>query len=453
MLGHNGEINTIARLRQEARMVGVPITKDGSDSQDLNRTVESLIHRNGLSLVEALELVLPPIVNDIKTLRGELRGFYMYLRQAFGPLAQGPIALISRHEDECLFSTDALGLRPLWHLETTDEHVFSSEPGVVSVAETVGEPKPLAPGEKILVQIDRRKGEARLRDHQELQRLCAKRWRERTGNDEHAGHEFAGAILTGGPLEGREIPGYTSAGPAEPIVVEDRVLGGFGWQREDMKLVQQMAATGAEPIGSLGYDGPLAALSPERQNLADYFKESVAVVTNPAIDREREVEHFSCRAVLGRRPGIDAMDEEQLTIETAFPVLLGGHDELAPLSDSTYRKIAKEHKTFVLEDMLGGVPRARQGARRLEPRVRVHGGRDRAPQAGGHDRGERAAASCWCCPTAPPTRAIAATSTPTWRWRRSTLRCASTGSSPARPTCAGAAGSCSARRRFATCTT
>ena len=351
MLGHNGEINTIARLRQEARMLGVPITRDGSDSQDLNRTVESLVHRSGLSLVEAMEMVLPPIVNDIKTMPGELRGFYMYLRQAFGPFAQGPIALISRHEDECLFSTDALGLRPLWHLETPESHVFSSEPGVVPVADTVGEPKPMAPGEKILIQIDRRKGESRLRDHQELQHLCAKRWTERAGAGEDPGAEFAGAIITGGPLEGREIPGYTSAGPAEPVKVEDRVLGGFGWQREDMKLVQQMAATGAEPIGSLGYDGPLAALSPERQNLADYFKESVAVVTNPAIDREREIEHFSCRAVLGPRPAIDYLNGEAGTVELAFPVLLGGHDELAPLSDSTYRKIAKEHKTFLLEDM------------------------------------------------------------------------------------------------------
>ena len=71
-----------------------------------------------------------------------------------------------------------------------------------------------------------------------------------------------------------------------------------------------MASNGAEPIGSLGYDGPLAALSPERQNLADYFKETVAVVTNPAIDREREIEHFSTRAVFGRRPSIDAAGED-----------------------------------------------------------------------------------------------------------------------------------------------
>ena len=116
--------------------------------------------------------------------------------------------------------------------------------------------------------------------------------------------------------------------------VAERVLAGIGWQREDIKLVQQMAANGAEPIGSLGYDGPLAALSAERQNLADYFKETVAVVTNPAIDREREIEHFSCRAVFGARP-VDRRgpEDDRRTIETAFPIILGGHDGMAPLSD------------------------------------------------------------------------------------------------------------------------
>ena len=112
-----------------------------------------------------------------------------------------------------------------------------------------------------------------------------------------------------------------------------------------------MASNGAEPIGSLGYDGPLAALSPERQNLADYFKETVAVVTNPAIDREREVEHFSTRAVFGRRPSLDAADVDTGTVETSLPVILGGHHEMAPLSDSAYRKVAREHRTYLLEDL------------------------------------------------------------------------------------------------------
>jgi glutamate synthase (NADPH/NADH) large chain len=349
MLGHNGEINTIAKLRQEARMLNVPIHPDGSDSQDLNRTVESLVHRGGLSLVEALELVLPPIVNEVKQLPDELRPFYMYLRQAFGPFAQGPVALLSRHGDELVFSVDALGLRPLWLVETTGSYTFSSEPGVVPLEDTAEEPKPLAPGEKLMISLNRKKAEAKLRQHIQLQWLTWERWVQRTGKDPV--HGYAQMIPVGGPPEGPEIPGYTAAGPAEPVKVEDRVLGGFGWQRDDMKLVQQMAATGAEPIGSLGYDGPLACLSPERQNLGDFFKESVAVVTNPAIDREREVEHFSCRAVFGHRPGAWGLDPEPRTIETAFPIILGGHDGLAPLSDSVYREVAREHKTYLLEDL------------------------------------------------------------------------------------------------------
>jgi glutamate synthase (NADPH/NADH) large chain len=348
VLGHNGEINTIARLRSEARMVGAPIRDDSSDSQDLNRLIETLIHRRGLSLPEAMELTVPPIVNEIRQFPEEVRGFYMYLRQAMGPFAQGPIALIARYGDELVFSVDALGLRPLWQIEAHDTWVFSSEPGVVSVADMTGEPKPLSPGEKVMVRIKRDQS-ARLYDHQEMQRLVHRRWLDRTSADKVAG--FEQAIPTGGPLEGPEIPGYAAAGPSEPVKVEERVLAGMGWQREDVKLVQQMASNGAEPIGSLGYDGPLAALSPERQNLADYFKETVAVVTNPAIDREREIEHFSCRAVFGTRPSMDHPDHDPRTIETAFPIILGSHDDMAPLSDAVYRRVAREHKTYLLEDL------------------------------------------------------------------------------------------------------
>ncbi len=349
VLGHNGEINTVEQLRQEARMLGVPIQPDSSDSQDLNRTIDTLISRDGLSLAEAMEMVVPPIVNEIRGLPDDLHRFYMYLRQAMGPFAQGPVALIARHSDECVFSADALGLRPLWQVETGDDFVFSSEPGVVAVSEMVSEPKPLAPGEKALVSIDRDRKRSALHAHDEMLRIVRDRWLVRNGAEQAAPYDRA--LDTGGPLEGGEVPGYSDAGPEEPVKVADRILAGFGWQRDDVKLVQQMASNGAEPVGSLGYDGPLAALSPERQNLADYFKETVAVVTNPAIDREREMEHFSTRAVFGRRPSIVAAGKDTGTIETSFPVILGGHHGLAPLSDKTYRKIAREHHTYLLEDL------------------------------------------------------------------------------------------------------
>jgi glutamate synthase (NADPH) large chain len=349
VLGHNGEINTIAQLRQQAKMLGVPIEPGNSDSQDLDRTIHTLIRREGLSLAEAMELVVPPIVDEIRALPEDMHRFYMYLRQTMGPFAQGPVALIARRGDECVFSADAMGLRPLWHVETAEDYVFSSEPGVVSVHDMVAEPLPLAPGEKALVMIDRERKRSNFHSHEEMQRIVRDRWLARTGTSEVAPYDRA--METGGPLEGAEIPGYAEAGPEEPVKVEDRVLAGFGWQRDDVKLVQQMASNGAEPIGSLGYDGPLAALSPERQNLADSFKETVAVVTNPAIDREREIEHFSTRAVFGRRPPLSAPGDDTQTIETSFPVILGGHHEMAPLSDSTYRRIAREHDTYLLEDL------------------------------------------------------------------------------------------------------
>jgi len=349
VLGHNGEINTVEQLRQEARMLGVPIQPGSSDSQDLNQTIATLVNRDGLSLAEAMEMILPPIVNEIRALPEDLHRFYMYLRQAMGPFSQGPVALIARHSDECVFSADALGLRPLWQVETIEDFVFSSEPGVVAVSEMVAEPKPLAPGEKAMVSIDREARRSTLRSHDEMLRLVRDRWLARNGVDEVAPYDRA--LVTGGPLEGDDVPGYSDAGPEEPVKVADRILAGFGWQRDDVKLVQQMASNGAEPVGSLGYDGPLAALSPERQNLADYFKETVAVVTNPAIDREREMEHFSTRTVFGRRPSIDAAGEDTGTVETSFPVILGGHHGMAPLSDKTYRQIARENQTYLLEDL------------------------------------------------------------------------------------------------------
>ena len=130
------------------------------------------------------------------------------------------------------------------------------------------------------------------------------------------------------------------------------MLAGMGWQREDTKLVQQMASNGAEPIGSLGYDGPLASLSEERQNLADYFKETVAVVTNPAIDREREIEHFSCRAVFGARP-VDR-PARRTSRARSRP-----RSRSSSAATTTWRRcrtrstaaVAKEHKTYLLEDL------------------------------------------------------------------------------------------------------
>ena len=85
-----------------------------------------------------------------------------------------------------------------------------------------------------------------------------------------------------------------------------------------------MAEKGVEPIRSLGHDAPLAALNPERKNIADFIKESVAVVTNPAIDRDRETEHFSTRVIIGKRPGLFHHEKGGEILELPTPLLIEG---------------------------------------------------------------------------------------------------------------------------------
>ncbi|WP_264844732.1 glutamate synthase-related protein [Caldinitratiruptor microaerophilus] len=351
LLGHNGEINTIRQLREQTEMLGIPLTRGGSDSQDLDRLLMGLLHVYGLTLAEAMEMVFPPVIGEIKLLRPELQDLYMYLRQAWGPFAQGPAAVVARAGAEVVASVDAMGLRPLWLVETEDTLLLSSEPGVVPFGRIVRDPKPLAPGEKVLVVLAP-EGPVEVVPHHRMQDLVLERMHRRVRTPSG----WRRFIEVGGP------PGYfplvpVPDAPAAPPPSE-ALLAAMGWSQEDHQLIREMAAKGSEPIGSLGYDGPLACLSEERQNLADFFKETVAVVTNPAIDREREIEHFSTRVVLGARPpfAIRNRADEALVhrtrVELRLPVLLGGHTGQAPVDRATYRELARAHGTYVFEDLL-----------------------------------------------------------------------------------------------------
>ena len=153
LLGHNGEINTIARLREEARMLGIDLPYGGSDSQDLNRTLEGLICRYGFTLFEAMELVFPPVFSAVAEMDPDFAAMYGWFRRFLTASAQGPAAIIARHGDRCVFSVDAMGLRPLWVGETDKEIFASSELGVVPHEEISSDPKPLAPGEKLGVKL------------------------------------------------------------------------------------------------------------------------------------------------------------------------------------------------------------------------------------------------------------------------------------------------------------
>lgn len=309
VLGHNGEINTISKLRDEAKMVGVPLVKDGSDSQDLSRTIETFIARHGYSLFEAIDLLFPPIVNEMKVYPEHLQNLYTYLREAWGHFAQGPAGIISRFGDEAVFSVDALGLRPLWKIETETSYLFSSEPGIIPSSEYTGDPKPLGPGEKVGLKWD---GDSiKLYNYKNYQEEVYERYNQRfiLSNDH---------VRLNPPVFEKVVSN------TQPSGIHNGQYKAFGWERDHVQLIEQMAEKGAEPIRSLGHDAPLAALNPDRKNLADYIKESVAVVTNPAIDRDREAEHFSTRTIIGKRPSLFEREKAGKVVELLTPLLIEG---------------------------------------------------------------------------------------------------------------------------------
>ncbi len=361
VLGHNGEINTIRQLRQQVARLGIPLTDGGSDSQDLNRAIDGLLNEFGITLFEAMEIIFPPIIGEIKGMPPALQDLYMYYRQAWGPFAQGPAAIAARAGDYLVASVDAMGLRPFWQVETDQFVFFSSEQGIVPATEMVRDPHPLAPGEKVGVYL-KPGAQPEILPYIELQRRVVKFSRTRFPEPEL----YRRHIETGGPGAAHIEPSRGKGEPLPPFrpgsatesVEQVRLLSAMGWSGEDLQLIQSIAGSGAEPIGSLGYDGPLACLAEARQNLADYFKESVAVVTNPAVDREREIEHFSIRTVIGHRPPVAVRSKQErqpvfmTRVELRLPVLLGGHRSASPLPYGEYRDLARSLGTYLLEDLL-----------------------------------------------------------------------------------------------------
>ncbi|RIV28259.1 glutamate synthase [Alicyclobacillaceae bacterium I2511] len=342
-LGHNGEINTITRFLAEAGMIGAKIDPQFSDSQMVNEMVEFLVAEWQWSLFETAELLFPPIIHEIKHMSAELADMYMFFRALWGPFAQGPAAVMMRAGDEAVFSVDALGLRPLWMLETRDAYCFSSEQGIVPAAQWIAEPKPLAPGEKVGVKLCAPK--ARVYFYPELQRQVLQRAGTR--------YPFRG--------EGRTIHfagPYQTGDVRHPYRDNKSALiraVAFGWRDDDMRLLEHELQTGTEPIHSLGYDGPIAALDPGLRLVSDFLQETVAVVTNPAIDREREIEHFSTRVLLGKRPSFSGSYHDAARIEVQAPLLLEQLPDRFGIETGDVQALAHRHGTLCYEDALAAL--------------------------------------------------------------------------------------------------
>lgn len=381
LLGHNGEFNTISRFRMEAGMLGVDLSPNNSDSQDVDRFAHALCAKFGFDLIEAMTYIFPPFEHDLPAESAGMREAVDEVRRTFGPFAQGPAAVAARYADLCVFSVDALGLRPLWFGETDKEYFASSERGVYTLDSMIRDAKPLAPGEKIALRVKRGQP-IEVYDYPAVLRHVYSRHRERLGQSTNGGTRATGEHLT---LEDFVPPsphpsptGGTAISPATaPTLTLERIESGvalaeaarpwpwqgdcapvntvtmaaMGWERYHVSVIDSLVETKKEQVGSLGWDGPLAAISHTRANLADYFKETVAVVTNPAIDREREAAQFSVRVLVGSRPNFgETLREDELSVVLQTPFLTGGHAILGGLDEM--REAANKHGTMPLEDLL-----------------------------------------------------------------------------------------------------
>ena len=181
---------------------------------------------------------MPPIVNEIRALPAELRALLHVPAPGDGPVRPGPggadrpprrrVRVLGRRA------------RPAPALAGRDAPTTSSSapsPASCRLEEMVSEPKPLAPG--------REGAWSRSTARRARSRLLRARRDAAAGRRALAGAHGRRAPAPATTARSRpaarsrapEIPGYTAAGPAEPVKVEDRVLAGFGWQRDDVKLV------------------------------------------------------------------------------------------------------------------------------------------------------------------------------------------------------------------------
>ncbi|PKO14421.1 MAG: glutamate synthase [Chloroflexi bacterium HGW-Chloroflexi-10] len=374
VLGHNGEINTIVRFRLEAEQIGAILTPNGSDSQDVDRAVHTMLVDYDLDLIEAMETVFPPVPYELEQLPAEQRAVYTRLRQSFGPYAQGPAAILGRYADTIIASVDAVGLRPLWYMETEKEYVFSSERGAVPLEVMVDEPRPLGPGEKMAIRFQYG-ANAEILDHSAIRRHVMNRAFQREApqlarqywiamereialsQTTHVGRQRVSEI----PVRVIPEPKVVEAPKPQPDplvipwaqeaaeLLPPYLLAANGWNQDNIKEIGEQVE--GKDTGSLGYDGPLAVLSKKRVNIADFFKETVAVVTNPAIDRGREVEVFSTSSLLGATTSIgQAPNPNDRIVTLKLPVLLGGHPVLG--DPVVLQTLSEEFGTYTMETVL-----------------------------------------------------------------------------------------------------
>jgi glutamate synthase domain-containing protein 2/glutamate synthase domain-containing protein 1/glutamate synthase domain-containing protein 3 len=294
-LCHNGEINTIKANRNavqnlEAELgLGPILMPQGSDSADMDRMVE-LFATRGVSLLEAICRMMPMAYRDLPDLPPEVARFYKGVQRALGSLGawEGPAAVIATDGRYLVGALDRMGLRPLRYVITRSGRlILGSEIGAIPLPfEDVLETGQLDPGEVIALNIREREV---LRANEVLTRVLAE---TPINFGELAEHRLI------------SVPERASS-EARPATKPDQAaLNLFGWSADRARTVRHMAEVGKEPIVSMGNDRPLAPFSFQRPPVPKYFKQIVAVVTNPPIDPIREGSAFDLTVHLGESPAV-----------------------------------------------------------------------------------------------------------------------------------------------------
>ncbi len=285
LLAHNGEINTIRGNRgwMKARESVLssealgdikdlrPIVQDGmSDSASLDNVFEFLT-MSGLSLPQAMAILVPESFNDKNPISEDLKAFYEYHSILMEPW-DGPAALLFSDGRYAGGMLDRNGLRPSRYTITKQGiMVVASEVGVMDFepSDVVSKGR-LQPG-KILL-IDTQEGKIYYDGEIKEQLAKAHPYREWL----QANRIQLEKLKSGRHVE-NSVPNY------------ERKLINFGFGQEDIdRTIVPMATAGQEPVAAMGNDTPLAVISDRPQILFNYFRQQFAQVTNPAIDPIRE---------------------------------------------------------------------------------------------------------------------------------------------------------------------
>ncbi len=292
---HNGEINTIDRLIERADALGIPLPKNASDTMVVDRILQYLISQTDCTLATAYRMIFPLVDAEIDELNQREKKLQSRLKAPFGNLGQGPAGIIARHGDEALIASDALALRPVWFGETEKEFYATSERGAVNFKSNRRPPRPVAGGEFVQLDLAGPRVLPRSELLDKYERDLENIFPAETRQFEESYKRFPLPDISS-PVQERQSEDYR------------RVLG---FNADDIDTINKMSQTGEEPLGSVGYNLavlPAAGEKPERL-LADYCLESVAVITNPALDSERESRPFSLRVRFGDRGSLSQTRE------------------------------------------------------------------------------------------------------------------------------------------------